>query len=473
MPNRTGLSPYLPVLLATAAMELCRWYIAAGLFFMIPERGSIPLLPSGLALTGAMFLSLLMSRLKKRRIADLLAHSIGLAASLCLMLKSFTGLPFHYSKGTAGFFRAYSMISTPGEWFSLALVVGWTLLLWLRGRHLGSRPGDYKRTVARFDAGILLIFAVYFLRMGIRLEDPHAISSVSAYLLFGILAIYAARNRDRDRNFIHTTSAFGLVLLFTVGFILLGTVGVVLYPLMADTAGEVYSVIRKGTEPFQPLIIAFLRFLFGRRSAVSAGTAGAGPSSEELSTGPPREPGFWMQLFEKILVYSIGGILAILTLLIAGYLLWRLAGYLFAPGKKKDEGIAFREFLRILLQKISEGTGILLRAVRKIPEILLKGRRRNLAAGSSAFRKLISWGRFSGIRIETDETAGEYGRRLAKAFPPVSDAVRAIVRYAESETYGERALSGEERLELRRARRKTGTFRLLPLRLANRMGFRR
>ena len=473
MPNRTGLSSTLPVLLYTAAMELCRWYITAGLFFMIPGRGSIPLLPSGLALAEAMLLSLLMSRLKRRRITELLAHSIGLAASLYLMLKSYAGLPFHYSEGTEGFFRAYRMISTPGEWFALALILGWTLLLWLRGRHLGSRPGDYKRTVARFDAGILLIFAVYFLRMGIRLEDPHAISSVSAYLLFGILAIYAARNRDRDRNFIHTTSASGLVLLFAVGFILLGTAGVVLYPLMADTPGELYSVIRKGTEPFQPLIIAFLRFLFGRRSAVSAESAGASPSSEELNAGPPREPGFWMQLFEKILVYSLGGILAILTLLIAGYLLWRLAGYLFAPGKKEDEGIGFREFLRILLQKISEGTGRLLRAVRKIPEILFKGRRRNLAAGSSAFRKLISWGRFSGIRIETDETAGEYGRRLAKTFPPVSDAIRAIVRCAESEAYGERVLSAEERLELRRARRKTGIFRLLPLRLANRMGFRR
>jgi len=95
-----------------------------------------------------------------------------------------------------------------------------------------------------------------------------------------------------------------------------------------------------------------------------------------------------------------------------------------------------------------------------------------MGAGSAAFRKLLSWGRFSGIKIGSDETAGEYGRRLAEIFPPASDAVAAIVKYAEYEAYGEKPLSAGERLELRRARARIAGHRMLPLRLLHRLGRR-
>ncbi len=472
MSGRSGRPSSFPVLLPTAGMELCRWYITAGLLFIIPDRGSVPLLQSAFALTGAMFLAMLLRRLKHRRIAELLAHTAGISVSLYLILKGYAGLPFSDSDGLVGFLDAYTRISSPGEWFSFSLILAWTLLLWLRGRHLGIRDADYPRTVARFDAGILLIFAVYFLRMGLRLVDPDALSSVSAYLLFGIISIYAARNRDRDRTFIHSSSATGLVLLFAAGFVIVGTAGVVLYPVLENTAGEVYSVIKKGTQPFQPLLIAFLRFLFGRRSAVSAGASNAGPASGDISSSPPQEPGFWLLLLEKILVYSMAAILGVLAILIAGYLLWRLASHLSSLGENQGEGLSFRDFLRILLGKIRAAAGKLLLAVRKVPSILPGRRRRKMGAGSAAFRRLLSWGRVSGIKIRSDETAGEYGRRLAGIFPSAADAVAAIVKHAENEAYGERPLSAQEHQELRRALSRTGRFRLLPVRLLHRLGWR-
>jgi hypothetical protein len=461
----------LLVRLPSAGMEICRWYILASIFFLIPGQDRLPLLPSALSLISAMLLSMMMTKFKRRRLTALIIHSIGFFTSLCFILKSYTGLSFSSAEGLPYFLEAYSRINSPGEWFAFTLILGWSLFLWLRGRNIGIHHANYRRTIGRFDAGLLLIFSIYFLRMGLQLEDPDSIAFVTGYLVFGMLAVYAARNDRNDPAFIHSSSFAGHFILFIGGFLLLGAAGIVLYPIMDNAAESIYSALQEGTKPLRPYLVALLRFLFSPRAARSQSVLSGEPASGEISAGPPQEPGFWAQLFEEILMIGFLGILILLFAVMAIYLLSRFIHFVLPEQDSNQEQYSFIEFLRTLLLHAIWQFRKFLTVFRKIPEAFLsKG---NPGHGISGLRRLYRWGQTSGISRRTTETLAEYGQRLIHSFPDTGDAIHKIIHAAETEIYSKRQLNTRDIQHIRISLRMLKKISLYPSRLAVRLGIRK
>ncbi len=474
MPDR---DPGLSVLIPNAGMEVCRLYAAVSLIFMLPELGSLPFLPAALTLFAAMFLSRFLRRLKKRTVTGLLFHLIGYAAAAALLLNAFGGLPFRNAGNWPEWAGTFALIRGFDDWFALTMIVMAAGLFWIRGAAIGRKAGTHHRTLGRFDIGILMFLYIYLLRLGIGTGDPYAVPIVSSYLLLGVAALFTARIHGSDRGFTGRRSAAGLLSLFTTGFVMLGAVVLLIHPLLVRTAGDVYNVFRNAAQPLAPWFTAALRFIFGLRRSNPGTAAGRNDSSAPLPLEAPQEPGPLARLIGEIVMYGFAGLLILLAAGIVVYLLWRLARKLLAYAGAESGQLTLREILRDLFSRIKKGMDRLAALLRRKLRRILEARRshsvRPGSPGIAEFRRLSAWGRRSGIPRQQEETAAEYGARIAARFPGVSEAAAMITRCAEIEYYGSRSLDREQRTELRSACRTLRQPGLIPARILNRLGLQR
>lgn len=468
--------PGLSVLIPSAGMEICRLYAAVSLLFMLPELGSLPFVPAALILFAAMFLSRFLRRLKRRNIAGFLIHLIGCTAAAGFLLNGFRGLPFRGAANWSEWAGTFAVMRGFEAWFAFTIIVTTAGLFWIRGAAIGRKDGTHRRTLGRFDIGILLFLYIYLLRLGIGMDDPHAVQIVASYLLLGIVALFSARICGSDRGFTGQRSAAGLMILFTAGFVILGTVVLLLHPLLVRTAGEVFSVLREASKPLGPWFIAALRFIFGLRRSSPGAAAGSNDSGPAPPMEASEDPGSFSRLIGEIVMYGLAGMLILLSAGIVVYLLWRLVRKLLASSEEVSGQLTLREILRDIFSRIKKSIA----RMAKIAALLrrsLEARRSHPARldspGTVEFRSLTSWGRRSGIPRRLDETAAEYGTRIAARFPAVSEAAALITRCAELEYYGSRSLDRTQRRELRLAGRALRQPGLLPARMLNRLGLHR
>ena len=460
-----------PVLLPTGGMEMCRLYAAASLFFLLPELNPLPLLPEGIALFTAVYLSLLLRRLSIRRITDFLLHITGFLSVSALVLKGYAGLPFHTADKLSEWIQVFSTMHSFNEWFSFSMIIIWTGIFWLRGRGIGRKELTHSRTLGRFDTGIFIFLYIYFLRTGIGISDPHAVQLVASYLIFGIFALFAARNLSGDLEFAGRRSTVSLLLLFSSGFMLFGAAVVLLYPLLSQTAGEVYTVLADTAAPLKPWLIEILRFIFGmgfsRPGAITGG--GENQSSSELPLTAPDEPAYLTRFIGEILMYGLLGILILLFAGILLYVIWRLIKVLAARSLADSDQITLREFLRDLFFRMKK---TLLHIIYLFRNRFTDHRIRQVqpaGEGVAEFRNLVAWGRRSGILHRRNETAAEYGKRISDQFPSAGEAVALITRSLELEYYGNHRLSREHIRKLQRTRRSLRRPGLIPARIIRRL----
>jgi hypothetical protein len=266
------------------------------------------------------------------------------------------------------------------------------------------------------------------------------------------------------------------MVLFTAGFVILGTVGLLLHPLLVRTAGEVYSVLKEASKPLAPWFIAALRFIFGLRRSSPGAAAGSNDSGQAPPIEASEEPGPLAHLIGEIVMYGLAGMLILLSAGIVVYLLWRLVRKLIASSEEVSGQLTLREILRGIFSRIKKCMAGMFKIVALLRSVLETRRShpaRPGSPGAAEFRSLASWGRRSGIPRRRDETPAEYGARIEARFPAVSEATALIIRYAESEFYGTRSLDRAQRAELRRAGGALRQPGLIPARMLNRLGLQR
>lgn len=468
--------PGLSVLIPSAGMEICRLYAAVSLLFMLPELGILPFVPAALILFAAMFLSRFLRQLKSRTVTGLLLNLIGCTAAAGFLLDGFRGLPFRNAANWSQWAGSFAVMRGFEAWFAFTIIVMTAGLFWIRGAAIGRKDGTHRRTLGRFDIGILLFLYIYLLRLGIGSDDPYAVQIVASYLLLGIVALFSARIRSSDRGFTGRRSAAGLMILFTAGFVILGTVVLLLHPLLVRTAVEVFSVLREASKPLSPWFIAALRFIFGLRRSSPGAAAGSNDSGPTPPMEATEEPGPLARLIGEIVMYGLAGVLILLSAGIVVYLLWRLVRKLLASSEEVSGQLTLREILRGIFSRIKK----ILAWMAEIPALIrrrLEARRSHSARpdspGTAEFRFLTSWGRRSGIPRRRDETPAEYGARITARFPAVGEAAALIIRHVESEFYGSRRLGRTQCAELRRAGRDLRQPGLFPARILNRLGLQR
>ena len=444
------------VLLASAGMELCRLFAAGALAALIAPGTAFPYLPLAVTLVTALVLWRLIRQVRRRRITALVIHVTGFSVALFAVMRPL-------------FRRSPSTVT---DWLVFFMLAGFVLIFWLRGSRIGTRAVTYEVTVNRFDTGLGLLFAIYFLRLGVQIEDPLAPPLVAAFFLFGMVALYAARNLARDSGFLNSRSVLTLLIPFVSGFLLLGAAVALLYPYLTQAARDLYGVMRQGFLPIAPWLVAALRFLLGFGFGRATGSAAASGPAESLGT-MPEELGPTARLIERILAWGFVTIISALALALTGILIWRIIKHLAARVDDDSRTMGFCELIRCFLRRLAVRLRLLL---RRIASLAGGGARRpahSSGEGAGQFRKLCAWGRRSGLPRATTETAAEYGRRLTRRFPKVGDSAHAIVTIAESELYGCRPLTREARRQLQRARRSLRSPGLYPARLAARLGIYR
>jgi hypothetical protein len=353
-------------------------------------------------------------------------------------------------------------------WF----VVFCGVLFWFRGVRIGAGEISHGLTVNRYDIGLGIFFFVYFLRMGLEEPDPLVLRLVGAYFLFSIIALFSARSWNRDENFMNPRSVAGLLFPFAAGFFITAGAVVLLYPFLTQAAAGTYVFLWEHSAPLRSLLIVLLKFLFGFGRRTGAGAASSAMETEEDNLPSPEEmsgPG----ILEKIILWVFTGIAAAAALILIFLLIRAFIRYLAARKDPDDGGMSFfaalgkllaawRRKLRLLWDALFQAAAGIVSRGKPLPQ-----------AGAEAFRKLCSWGRFSGLPRRASETPREYAQRLTARFPALGEAARILAAGAELELYGKRRLAGESLARLKAARRGLNLPGLLPSRIACRLGFRR
>lgn len=331
----------------------------------------------------------------------------------------------------------------------------WALLFWVSGIQFARRSTAYRDVCGRFDVGLgmffgLLLFKVAIGYNGVQLQDPLTRWLILPFLLCGMVAIGIARNRSHpSKTYRAGYRLIGVVLSFTTLVVAAGvSLLVLLWPYFTLTAEIGYDLLKQGLQPFAPVLVAILRFLFlPRRALVSDPATTIGNSGIEAI--PPGETPWWTTLFEKILSWGIGGLFLLILLWMLGVGVWRLVQWLWSktPGasqKPRQSGLLLAWLLKFPIW------------LRFCWEWIFRCVQSHTTA-AQFYRVLSDWGRRSGLPRRPTETPYEYGSRLICHFPAIQQEIALIVALFHQEIYGESALSAQQvtlgSLALRQLRR--------------------
>ncbi|MFA7568118.1 MAG: DUF4129 domain-containing protein [Alkalispirochaeta sp.] len=474
----------LPVRMATIVMEFAAFTAVADVVVLLIGRTVFPRGAAILALTVPLLVGGL-SRLRflepvrrgrwmpggqwmwggrVRRVLPLLVQGLGLVGAVWFALGAVDGV----SVGAAP--------------FSAGLVAGLALLLWFRGWRIYHRAASFSQTVIRFDVGLGLLVAVGFIRMGVGsavgfVPEAPFVPGVVLYVLSGGGALVLARAQT-DARPDETIRSLASFLLPGVAAVVVAAAAVyATLPFLVRAADGVYTLLSDGLTALEPWIAWLVRGLFGRGFAVSSGGApSVSPAISAGEAGQYGESGWFAVLMGRVLAWGFVGLLGAVVVGVVGVQVIRFLKGLWNRPDDEDEDVGLRDlrqilmgmvrmvgrffmgFLRGTLHGIGTAAGALVGFV--------KGRGRSVVPnpGTAAFRRLLRWGRYGGMRRRSWETPAGYARRLAGSFPEREQDFRVVVEAVQREYYGGQTLERDTRDALSGAVRRLGSpWRLIVL----------
>jgi len=236
-------------------------------------------------------------------------------------------------------------------------------------------------------------------------------------------------------------------LTFTFIILMLGGGLFVLFlPKLQTFAEAGFGLLGAVKRPMEQILIAlsrvFLESGFRRK-------LGEGPTGGDLPT-INRSGGEF-----GVLHYLFIGITITILLAMAGFMLYRLLKWLFSKIKwffsetveeKDKKGIW--ELLLLFIYSAKNLFSILWNKILDNPD--------TSRAAEEFYKRLLRWGRFSGLGHVTTETPKEYGIRLGNRFPQIKKEIKYIVIMHDEAIYGcifpDRHQTSRAKLALRRIR---------------------
>ena len=117
--------------------------------------------------------------------------------------------------------------------------------------------------------------------------------------------------------------------------------------MTAEAGYEAFKII---AAPVGSVLIAILRFFFGRRSLrTDAGDSGLSENGD-LAVIEPVEESWWTEILQKVLLWGGTGLLLLLVLFIAAWGIRNLLRWLFSKTPEKGELRSIREELLMFLR---------------------------------------------------------------------------------------------------------------------------
>ncbi|MDY0095320.1 MAG: DUF4129 domain-containing protein [Candidatus Vecturithrix sp.] len=381
-------------------------------------------------------------------------HLVGCLMTTLYMFYAFTYQAYPFLSRT----WLNALFSVPNNFMEglvSLFILFWALLFWVSGIQFARRSTAYRDVCGRFDLGLGMFFGLLLLKLAIKhngtqLQDPLTRWLILPFLLLGMAAIGSARNRNH-----HTKSyraghrLIGVILSFTALVVVSGMSLLLLFwPYFIMTAEIGYDLLQQGLQPFIPLLVAILRFLFlPRRTGMSDPTVSS--SHSEIEAISPGETSWWMAILEKILSWGIGGLFILIIVGMLNVGLWRLMRWLLSKTPVGERKPRLSDFLLAWVLRVP----ILLRLCWEWIFRCVQGH----TTAVQFYRMLGDWGRRSGLPRRRTETPYEYGLRLSHHFPVIQQEITLIVELFHQEVYGESALNAQQvtlaSLALRQLRR--------------------
>jgi len=335
-------------------------------------------------------------------------------------------------------------------------------LIYFLGLKLVSRKRDHVSLCIRFDIGLAAFFVLYLTRFLIEgkggVVPPEFIpgGTVLPFFLFSLLAMGIAANKKGSGEK-SSSGSFGAVIAFSIVLLSFAS-GLVLFflPYLKQGAQVGFLVIKTVSRPFEPVIMAILRFMFQPRNIRTEGTGKmARQEAGKYITGS--EGSGWVESAGFYIAWALALLLAIAAAAALLLALWYLVRWLLSkrrgiPGPDLGSEPMFLWISRILPFFAS----VLREALARL---------KPFRSARDIFCALQRWGNRSGIRRYPQETAIEYGAKLDQAVPSITNELILITHAFNEEIYGGRSLTVDKLSCLRSAFRRLGRPSLWPRRV--------
>lgn len=350
------------------------------------------------------------------------------------------------------------------QWLALLVLFFFLGLFWQGGRLLIKNPRTYMPICMQFDKGLglfmllLVVYALVDVRTGLDLKNVGIRFAILAFFTFSLASIALSRHQTQGRkSFITGYHGMGVILsaltmsiLFATGIMLLA------YPYLFHKADALLVILKDTAQPFAPLLIRILIFLFRPRHIKLYGDVQSEniPSLEEM--GAPAVEG-WLAILFNILGSGLVVLIVLAILLVMGFLVLKLVQWLI----KRDHDVnAPTRLIGVIKRFFGALQTILGRTWIKLIE-LVKG----VDSAAMIYDRMLHWGNTSGLRFYPSDTPREYGQRLVQSFPDLKGQIDMIVEAFNREAYGQMRVNRETLNQLVSAQRHMRRIRYWPSRL--------
>jgi hypothetical protein len=422
------------LLLARAGMEISWRYAWAVFLTLSITHRRFPLAEAAGALAMAAFLTRLTARRNWRVYQTLLLQLAGFVLSALLIGYRiwFEGLPFFSLTWIRDLFLNPKDLP---QWTILMLILFCLLLVWQGGRTLVKAPKDYFSVCLQFDKGLGLFFLLLLVQFvlqekaGIRIEDRAREFLIFAFFIFSLISIGLTRDRhDLQKSFLSGYHGVGVILSFSTVILMFGSgMTLLFYPYLTHMADSLQIVLKNVTEPMVPVIVKVLSFIFvpGRLRDEVMNSGAVEPDASAISASGD---GGWAALLLKGLGWGVIGIIALMAVVILGYIMSYIAGRLFKKNiKEKGQPMSFAWLFKLLEELICMPLRIWDAFVH-----MLKG----FDSAVPVYIGFLRWASRSGLAPISSETPTEYGNRVMQHFPNLKQEIEMIVEAFNREVYG-------------------------------------
>jgi hypothetical protein len=419
-------TPKNMLILSSGGMILSAFYGCSSFIFAAISQKPIPLSDAGIILFIATLITSIHSQRGWRRIYVIGLHTLGLMVAILRLCHNYYG--FESSFWLFQWVQEFLMLERPAAgWFVLILILICIFILWFCGIRLVTRPTDQTTISHRFDIGLgflllLLVIKLLIATKGVSIPVEHSATRPTiSFIILGLFSLGIVRSSSPSQvGGISYFKGAGIAMSFTFIILILGGGLFILFlpefQNLAETSADLLKNLKKPLERFVIFMSSvYLESGFRRKSA-------------------PQLTGDYLPTIDKsggelgILHYLFIGITIVILLSVAGFILYRLIKWLLSETVEERDK---RGIWELLLSCIIAATRILSTLWNRIfylPD--------TSSTAEKFYRRLLRWGRISGLRHAVFETHREYGIRLGHLFPQIEKEIRLIVNLHDEAVYG-------------------------------------
>ena len=421
------------LIFSSAGMILSAVYACTSFIFASISQKPISLSDAVVILFMATLITSIHSQRGWRRIYGIGLHTWGLLFVFLRLCHNYYGLesPFWLFEWV----QEFLMLERPATgWFVLMLILFCISILWFCGIRLVTRPTDQTTISHRFDSGLgfllfLLVIKLAIATKGVSIPMEHsATRPIISFIILGLFSLGVVRNSSLSQvGGITYFKGIGIALTFTFIILMLGGGLFILFlpefQSLAETSADLLENLKNPMEKFVIFMSSvYLESGFRRRSEPQL----TGDYLPTIDTS-----GGELGIFHYLFI----GISIVILLSVIGFILYRLVKWLLSKIKwlfseTVEEGDK-RGIWELSLSCILAAKRIL-----SILWIKIFYPSDTSFAAEKYYRRLLRWGRISGLRHAVFETPREYGIRLGHLFPKIEKEIRLIVDLHDEAVYG-------------------------------------